>query len=245
LLVSSLGRLSETDTQLDVLRGINEALKGRREVAMPRAWPGTFAMLAKSSNSQVRSQALALAVTFGDPSAFAEMRKLVADARTESGLRHNALAALLNAKDKELPPVLLALLGDASLRGPALRGLAMYDEAKTPAAVLAVYPSLNLQEKRDALNTLASRAVYAKALLEAVGAKKIAAADVSADIVRQLRNLQNKDINTRLAEVWGVVRDTPADRAKLMAHYKTLLTKPAKTPPDVVLGRAMFVKTCA
>jgi len=30
-----------------------------------------------------------------------------------------------------------------------------------------------------------------------------------------------------------------------MAHYRTLLTKPAKTAPDVVLGRAMFVKTCA
>src|SRR5207249_9056049 len=138
--------------------------------------------LAKSANGEVRSQATALAITFGDASAFTEMRRLVADAKTDAGMRQNALAALLNAKDKELPPVLLALLGDAVLRGPALRGLAIYDEAKTPAAILAVYASLNLQEKRDALNTLASRTAYAKVLLDAVGGKKIAAGDVSADI---------------------------------------------------------------
>ena len=77
------------------------------------------------------------------------------------------LASLLAARDKELPAVLHALLKEAALRGDALRGLAAYDDQKTPAAILEVYGSLTYAEKRDALGTLASRLPYAKALLAA------------------------------------------------------------------------------
>jgi putative heme-binding domain-containing protein len=45
--------------------------------------------------------------------------------------------------------------------------------------------------------------------------------------------------------VWGIVRDTPAERARLIASTKTMLTTPAKTPTDVSVGRAVFAKTCA
>src|SRR5262249_38314497 len=43
---------------------------------------------------------------------------------------------------------------------------------------------------------------------------------------------------------WGVVRDTPADRAKLIASYRNMFSRPAKSPPDLALGRAMFAKHC-
>ena len=96
------------------------------------------------------------------------------------------------------------------LRGLALRSLAGYDDPKTPHVILAEYAGFTQDEKRDALNTLASRVNFAGVLLDAVGAKKIPPGDVSADIVRQIRNLKNSDLNQRLGKVWGVVRDTPA-----------------------------------
>ena len=131
------------------------------------------------------------------------------------------------------------------LRGLALRSLAGYDDPKTPQVILAEYAGFTQDEKRDALNTLASRVNFARLLLDVVGNKKIPAADVSADIVRQIRNLKNNDLNKRLSEVWGVVRDTPADRAKVMASYKKMLTSATIRPPDPSLGRAIFGKTCA
>ena len=73
--------------------------------------------------------------------------------------RKNALAALLGAGDKELVPVLQQVVREPALRDVALRGLAAYDHADTPKVILDVYPSLTLAEKRDALNTLASRPV--------------------------------------------------------------------------------------
>jgi putative heme-binding domain-containing protein len=155
------------------------------------------------------------------------------------------LTSLLGVRDPQLVPVLHKLLGDPALRGPALRGLASFDEPKTPGLILAAYASLTTAEKRDALGTLASRAAYGTALLDAVAAKKIAAAEVPADVIRQLRNLRDAALDRRIAEVWGIVRDTPADRAKVMAKYRKMLSAAPPAPPDLSLGRALYAKTCS
>src|SRR5260370_24833037 len=79
--------------------------------------------------------------------------------------------------------------------------------------------------------------------MEAVAAKKIAANDLPAEIIRNLRNLKDKDLDARIAEVWGIVRTTPADRAKLILDWKRKINVTAP-PPDLALGRAVFAKTC-
>jgi putative heme-binding domain-containing protein len=109
--------------------------------------------------------------------------------------------------------------------------------------ILAVYPTIGVEEQRDALNTLAARPAYGKALMNAVAAKKLPAADVPAEIVRQLRNLNDKALDERIAEVWGLVRSTPADRLKLIAEWKRKLEVPAPAP-DLAQGRAVFAKAC-
>ncbi len=202
-----------------ILRELRNALKGRPQVAMPKSWPTAFAKLAASKDAEVRKQAVALAVTFGDARAFNEMRRVIATATADDATRQAALAALLAAKDKQLAPVLHKLLGDPPMRGAALRGLANYDDPRTPKAILDIYSKLGAAEKRDALSTLASRSTYAFIMLAAVGQKKIPAADVSADIVRSLRNLKDAAIAKKINEVWGVVRDTPLERVADIMRY--------------------------
>jgi putative membrane-bound dehydrogenase-like protein len=243
LLVETLARTDDAARQRTFLRGLVDALKGDRQVTMPAAWPETFSRLARSPNSEVRSQALALGATFGDPNAFDQLRTLLADTRADTAIRQTALASLLAGRDKLLPALLHKLVAEAALRGAALRGLAAYDDPKTPTVILATYPSLALEEKRDALHTLTARPAYARALLDAVAGNKIAATDVSADLVRQMRNLHDPSLDKRIAETWGLVRATPADRARLIAAYRQKLTTPA-SPPDLALGRAVFAKTC-
>src|SRR5262249_27862917 len=135
------------------------------------------------------------------------------------------------------------LVGDNALRGAAIRGLASYKDPKTPVVLLKAFGSFSAEEKRDALNTLAARVAYGKALMDAVAAKKVAAKDIPAEIVRQLRNLKDKELDKRIADVWGLVRTTPEDRAKLISRWKKKLTAPAPAP-DLALGRALFAKTC-
>jgi putative heme-binding domain-containing protein len=244
LLVNHLGQTDDPAAQQTVLGGINDALKGQRQVTMPPGWPAAFAKLRSSKDADLRTQAQALAVTFGDPSAFAELRSVLTDAAADVGRRQAALGSLAGARDPQLVPVLHKLIGDAALRGAAIRALAGFDDAATPKLVIEAYPSLTTTERRDALNTLAARPGYAKAMLDAVAAKSIPVADVSADVVRNLRNLRDADLNRRIGELWGTVRDTPADRAVNIAKYRKMLNAKTAARVDPSRGRAVFAKTC-
>src|SRR5262249_52862141 len=83
LVVGRLTKVDDADTQLAMLRGINEALKGRRQVKMPEAWQDVAGKLDRSPNADVRAQATALAVTFGDPRAMDRLRAVLTDPKTD------------------------------------------------------------------------------------------------------------------------------------------------------------------
>jgi putative membrane-bound dehydrogenase-like protein len=238
-----VGLLSGGARDRTILGELKEALKGRRQVAMPKSWPAAFESLMKSSDQQIREHALSLATTFGDARAFDRLRGMLGAADISLESRKAALDSLIAARDPQLPPYLHALLDNAGLRGQALRGLASFDDPKTPSAILAIYPKMTLEEKRDALNTLASRPVYGKALMDALAAKALPAGDVSADLVRQLRNLSDKDLDRRITEVWGFTRATPADKAKLIAQHRQTLSIPYAA--DLPHGRAVYARVCA
>jgi putative membrane-bound dehydrogenase-like protein len=244
VLTARLEKTTQPDVQLAMLTAINEGLKGRRQVPMPKAWMAASARLMHSASAEVSGQATALALTFGDPAALAQLRGTLVDPHAQLAQRRAALDALVSIRDSNLAASLQALIKVPQLRGPALRGLAGYDHADTPKHILAAYPQFSLEEKRDALNTLAARASYATVLLAAVGEKKVPGTDLSADLIRQLRNLKNAGIDQSIATHWGTARDSTAEKAKLITKYTQLLRKTPASPPDPSLGRTLFAKTC-
>lgn len=243
-LAQMLSQSDDAQLQLDILRGISAALKGRRTAPMPAGWDAVEAKLAASANSEVRTLTQTLSLTFGSARAKAALRTTAADAKADAGARRTALDSLLGIRDPELPPLLQKLVTDPAVRGTALRGLAAYDDAGTPAAILAAYGSLGA-EKRDALNTLASRNAFAKPLLAAVAAGKIAKTDLTADLVRQLRNLKDEAIKTQLTELWGVMQETSPDMQKEIERVTKLYWAGGSTPGDAPRGRVVFNKVCA
>lgn len=241
-LVELLGSNDDPQFQLDVLKGMSEGLKGRRGVPMPKGWEPVAAKLGRSTNSQVRDLAQSLSVTFGSSLAFKALRETLLDSRATAAARSNSLAALLAAKDPSLPSPLQKLLKDPAIRAGALRGLAAYDDANTPATILEVYPSLTPSEKKDALGTLSSRTTYARALLEAIAARKIPSSDLSADLIRQLRQFKDPQLNEQVAKTWGLARETEADKLADIARFKKLIQD--KGYGDARRGRDVFAKTC-
>ena len=241
-LVQVLGENDDVQFQLDVLRGMSEGLKGRRGVKMPQGWDDVATKLGRSPNREVRELTQALSLTFGSATAMNALRNTLADANADPAARRNAMESLVQARDPNLPPILQKLLSDSAVRAAAVRGLAAYDDPKSAEVLLNLYNSLNQAEKKDALNTLVSRAGYAKALLSAVGNKSIPARDLSADIVRQLRNFKDAEINQQVEKLWGVARETEADKLKEIARYKSMITiEPAG---EASRGRAVFGRTC-
>lgn len=243
-LVEVLGQVDDAALQLDVLQGMHQALRGRKQVKAPPAWPAVYDRLAASRSADIRETARLLALIFGDARVIESLRATVADSSQKPDARRTALAALAEAGTPKLGPFLHKLLDDKALRAAVLSSLAAYDDETTPREILARYPSLAEDEKSEAIATLASRVPYALALLEAVDKKTVPRGDITAHTARQLQALGNKQLSDRLAQVWGAVRKTSDDKDALMARYKALLTPDYVATANLASGRRLFEKNC-
>ncbi|MSU59454.1 MAG: DUF1080 domain-containing protein [Pedosphaera sp.] len=242
-ITKSLLRSAEPQLR-DILNGLSTALADQRKATAPAGWEAAEAKLSAVANPEIRALAQSLSLKFGSARALASLRTTLMDKSADGTARKTALDSLLAAKDAGLPPLLQQLLTDANLQGPALRGLALFDDAKTPDAILLLYTALSDANKREARNTLASRATFAKQLLAAVEAVKIPKNDLTADLVQQLRNLKNEDVDALLVKVWGVARASTGDKLAEIERFKKIYRAGGSQPGDAPRGRVIFAKVC-
>jgi putative membrane-bound dehydrogenase-like protein len=244
-LIPVLAQETDVSVQRDLLRGLLAAFEGWGPVPAPAGWSRVHAKLSRSPDAEVRGRALTLAVHFGDRQAQASLFRMVRDAQAPTAARQDALLTLLSLRSPELLPLLRDLVADRTLRGAAVRGLAAYADDATPELILRHYPSFTEAEKRDAVQTLASRPAYALALLTAVDQGRVARRDLSAFAARQLLALKNRQVEALLGKVWGTVRPASQEKAQLLAKYRTLLTPVFLARADRSHGRMVFKQTCA
>jgi putative heme-binding domain-containing protein len=185
-----------------------------------------------------------MALTFGDPQAVAALQKTILNRSAPAEQRQRALSALAESRAAELAPLLHGLLDDPAIRSAAIRALAAYPDPQTPRLLLDRYAQLNGDDRQDVIQTLASRTDFALGLLDAVGKKRVEAAEISAVTARQLLALGSEAVSKRLKEVWGEVRSTGAEKQKQIARYKGLLTPEFLEDADVAHGRLVYSRTC-
>src|SRR6185369_13508600 len=101
LLVEGLKDAKDDATRLTFLRGMNESLKGRRNVKPPEGWSEISTTLIEGKNAELRMQAVALAVTFGDAKVLQSLRDLTRDASKSLDERRSAIRILATARDNE------------------------------------------------------------------------------------------------------------------------------------------------
>jgi putative heme-binding domain-containing protein len=243
-LVRLLGESRDAQVQVDVLRGLRDAFQGPSKVPMPEGWQAVEARLAGSESAEVRSLARMLGLKFGSPTARAALRDLLKDRNADMAQRQEALRALAGIRDDTLPATLRELLKEPALRGAAVRSLAAFDDPANGPALLAAIPSLGGGERRDALNTLASRPATARTLLAEIEKGAVPKTDLTAEVVRQLRNLKDDAVNAALTRVYGAVREVAADKQEEIARFKRLYYAGGSTPGDAIRGRAVYAKVC-
>ena len=244
-LLKLLGGWDDADLQRDVLRGLNAAYAGKGTVAKPDGWSVAFAKVQASEFADVREAGLVLALAYGDPAAIPLLRKAALDAKEDAAARTRAIALLAQTKDPQIPALLNDLLGDAAVRGAAIRALAAANDAESPKRLLAGYTQLSAEEKADAIQTLASRPSFAAALLDAVEAGVVPRADLSAFVVRQISELNDDGLSKRLAHIWGTVRTTSAEKAAQIGRFKHQFAPANLADANLSNGRAVFSRTCA
>jgi putative membrane-bound dehydrogenase-like protein len=234
----------DDSARLDLFAGIRDGLRGKNSLPMPDWWAAIRDRIAESKSAEVRDQMRNLALIFGDPGAFAELRKTALAMDAPIGERKAAIEALVDRQAPEFAPVLQQLLVEPRLRRLALRGLAAYSDPATPKRILALYAEFDADEKRDAIATLAGRKEYAAALLDAVAAKTVPRADISAFVARQLHALGDAAIDRQLREVWGEIRESSAKKQEQIAKFKAMVPAGALGRADASAGRVLFSKMC-
>lgn len=241
-LIEALKKSDDPQFQVDVLKGMSDGLKGRRDLKMPAGWDALARKLKESGNRDVRELARSLSVTFGSKEALEDLRATLLDKATEEARRRAALQTLVGGKDPGLVSALRSLLKEPALRAQAMRGMAAYDDPAIPGAIIDIYPNLATLEKKDALTTLTSRAVFAKALLAAVAENKIPSQDLTADILRLLHSLKDPSVEKLLTQQFGVARESTEDKAREIARYRGMVESSA--PGDAQRGKEVFARYC-
>ncbi|PYM11214.1 MAG: dehydrogenase, partial [Verrucomicrobia bacterium] len=231
--------------QSDVLDGMAEGLTGWRKAAKPAAWDLLAKTLENSSNAGLRARVRDLSVLFGDGRALEAVKKVALDQAADLSARKAALQALIENHAPDLRTLCEQLLGEQFLNPVAARGLATFDDPAVGIKLVKAYRQFHPTERGQLLSALVSRPTFAQALLDAVAEGKIPRADISAFHARQIRNLADMKLNRKLAEVWGELRDSPAEKQQLIANWKAQLTPAALARADRNQGRLTFNTACA
>ncbi|MBI3880283.1 MAG: c-type cytochrome [Verrucomicrobia bacterium] len=231
----------------DIIDGLADGLRGVRKAAKPAAWDALQLQLAKSAGAALRDRVRELSVLFGDGRALDEIRALALDDAADVAQRRAALQTLIENRPPDLREVCERMMAVRDLAAVAARGLTLFDDPRAGEFIAKRYHNLLSHLKPDVLASLVSRPTFAKALLAQVGdgANQIPRADISAFHARQIRSFNDPALNRKLAEVWGEVRDSAADKQQLIAKWKPRLTPAALAKADRSQGRAVFNTVCA
>jgi putative membrane-bound dehydrogenase-like protein len=231
--------------QVDILDGMALGFKGLRKAAKPAAWDALAQKIGDSQNVALRNRVRDLGVIFGDARALDAARKVALDQTADISARKTALETVIDARPADLRQLCEQLLKVRSLNPVAARGLATFDDPAIGATLVVAYQQFDATDRPQLIATLVSRPTFAAALLDSVSAKQIPRADITAFDARQIRSFNDAKINKRLAEVWGELRDSPAEKRQLIAKWKAQLTAEVLAKADKTNGRVLFNKTCA
>jgi putative heme-binding domain-containing protein len=229
----------------DITAGIAEALTGWRKAPKPAAWDSLVAKLATSSDTALVDRVRDLSVVFGDGRALDDVKKLALDGKADLLARKSALQTLIDNRAPDLRAICEKLLDTRFLNPVAARGLATFDDPAIGALLVKAHPKFHQSERPQLLAMLVARPIFARSLLDAVGAGKIPRADLSAFAARQIRSFNDPALTQRLAEVWGEERESSADKKAQIAKWKQLFTPAALAAADKSAGRATFTTACA
>ncbi len=231
--------------QADVLAGMRDALKGERQVTPPGAWKTVAPVFARNADAKVQESFRALGAVFADPLALEATRAVVLNPSTSIEIRRTALRSLIDSRAAGLRAVCETVLSEPGLSATAADGLALEKDPAVADAILVRFAAIAPAEKGAVLSVLVSRSTWAGRVLDAVVSGKLPRAELTSFHARQIRGFNDAVLTKRLGEVWGVSRDSDAEKVAQMARWKTRITPDVLKQADNTKGRALYNQVCA
>jgi putative membrane-bound dehydrogenase-like protein len=211
--VAFLGDVKDSTVRRKGLEAMVQALQGR-QLDPPPVWKRVLASLSEDKDPEVARLAGRLAVNFRDVEALRRALATAQDAKKPVPERIDAVHDLgLAYPPDALEPLqrLLKLEKNVDLRCEVCRALSAYDRPEIAKAVLASWKDYEPQVRTEAVNVLSGRKDWAADLLAAVGKNEVPRTDLNDNTILRIRALRDDKLNKQIGEVWGKVRDTPAE----------------------------------
>ncbi|MBX3448585.1 MAG: c-type cytochrome [Planctomycetaceae bacterium] len=229
----------------DFLAGLVDGLRGWRKAPAPIGWQSVAAAFGTSENREIAQSVRDLSVLFGDGRALTEVRQLALDGKADLNDRKAALVTLIAQRPDDLQDICEKLLNTRFLNTVALKGLATIDRPDVGKRLAENYRKFHHSERAAVMETLVSRASFAMGLLDAMEKDQVPRGDLSAFQARQILSFGDDKLSARLGQVWGELRDSPADRRELMTRLRADLSSDMLAQANLSNGRVLFQKNCA
>lgn len=225
---------------------VNAARSGNK-ITAPANWAALKAKVVSTSvETKTAAAILELEAFMGIDEAKQAFRTQLATTSLPPAQREAALTLLLNIRDHETAPLLIQLVktDDKTLTRRAVQGLATLADAATPAVLTEKFTSFDAATQGDAVNTLATSATGAKALLTAVKAKTVPLLMLSPFLARQMEALKNTEVSALLKETFGDLNAPKADIEERKKKFRPLLTPAILAKADKAKGKMLFTAVC-
>jgi putative membrane-bound dehydrogenase-like protein len=227
-----------------VLRGIDLALAGRRDVRVPELMMKRLAKIREERPTD--TTALRIAARLNVPGAFDDARRCAADAKAPGADRIALFDLLAQIGDPESVSTLLDSFAGAktdALRAAALTALQAFSHGRIADDVLAAYPKMSPDLKGRAQTLLCSRKSWALAFLQAVDAERISPKEVPIEPLRRIARYEDADLNRLVEKHWGKI--APATAGEKTARVRNLNAVIGRGRGDRLAGKVLYQKNCA
>lgn len=224
--------------------GFERALDGR---SLPHVQPilaqAVHSLWQRQPDSEVR---LNLAMRLGDTAAIARGIEELKDTKAPARRRVSLARLLGQIRPAQIVPILLPLLAASeteSVRNAALEAIAAVPSAEVEDRVLKLYPTMPASLRNRTQGYMASRPNSARSFLEQVDAGKVAAKDVSADMVRRFAQHTDPAVQKLVVKHWGRVE--PQTSSEKIARINSIRHMLGTGKGDAVRGKIHFQTLCA
>lgn len=228
-----------------LMSGLREALRGRDA-------SGLSVELTKAIQpyqSELFGAPLALAVRQGNEAAVKKALAVISDEKAEFEHRLSYIRIFGQRYQPESVPVLLNVIESSrstgAMKEAALQALQPYDAAEIGLRVVKAYPQFrgDAGVRNAALDLFAGRTSWANELFTAISeTKRISKDDVSDQVARRLKQLNDPEISALADKYWPNVKlATSSEKNLAIAKYSKLIRSESG---DIKKGRILYLANC-
>ena len=222
-----------------LLAGIERAVIGINGFSKPEKWDEVSSKLRDNPN------ALKLSTLFGDEQAIWQMEKLVVDINVNIKSRRQAMEILIGSNSRNLRKLSETLLSDPNMKLWGARGLAKFEAEEIGKLLVEKLPEFKVVDQDKLVEIICGRSNWANSLLEKIKKDENLKSLLSPYHAMQIRSLKNEELNTKLEEVWGVIRQSPEYLSNRKKELKKELNNLSISKANLKKGSLLYDQQCA